>query len=174
MLIFHGFHKQVRLLVHIKTNTDEEIETILNRLHVAPDRSSAIHVNTNGSMDCYSNRLTPIVGDGFRVAGRSIVQWWVSRRKMITLVIDHARRTLYSGDYVLRMGHVAIRFPKQPNNLNNSFQLSTTENQPSVAETNSPNTAQNPTAPNTNQDKTLNKLKFSRTIIILKDLGKSS
>ena len=136
--------------------TDEEIENhIKTSQFVAPDemfvgytRKYSMAVWTG-----YSNRLTPIVGDGFTVATsiyRSMMQYLAEDDHPSDWTMPEG---LYrSGDYVFKNGARSNWIPQTTQQSSTTASSSTTENQTSVAETTSPNTAQNPTAPNTNQN----------------------
>jgi len=136
--------------------TDEEIENhIKTSQFVAPDemfvgytRKYSMAVWTG-----YSNRLTPIVGDGFTVATsiyRSMMQYLSEDDHPGDWTMPEG---LYrSGDYVFKNGARSNWIPQTTQQSSTTASSSTTENQTSVAETTSPNTAQNPTAPNTNQN----------------------
>jgi penicillin-binding protein 1A len=135
--------------------TDEEIENhIKTSQFVAPDemfvgytRKYSMAVWTG-----YSNRLTPIVGDGFTVATsiyRSMMQYLAEDDHPGDWTMPEG---LYrSGDYVFKNG-ARSNWIFQTTQQSSTTSSSTTENQNSVAETTSPNAAQNPTAPNTNQN----------------------
>ena len=103
----------------------------------------------------YSNRLTPIVGDEFRVAAN------IYRSMMAYLSEDDnpgdwtMPEGLYrNGEYVFKNGARNSWVPQTTQQVTTTEApaSTTTENQTTVAETTSPNTAQNPTAPNTNQN----------------------
>ena len=135
--------------------TDEEIENhIKTSQFVAPDemfvgytRKYSMAVWTG-----YSNRLTPIFGDGFTVATsiyRSMMQYLAEDDHPGDWTMPEG---LYrSGDYVFKNG-ARSNWIFQTTQQSSTTSSSTIENQNSVAETTSPNTAQNPTAPNTNQN----------------------
>ena len=135
--------------------TDAEIENhIKTDQYVAPDemfvgytRKYSMAVWTG-----YSNRLTPIVGDGFRVAGsiyRSMMEYLAENDHPGDWTMPEGLHR--SGDYVFKNG-ARSNWIFQTTQQSSTTSSSTTENQNSVAETTSPNTAQNPTAPNTNQN----------------------
>lgn len=135
--------------------TDEEIENYIKRYdYVTPDemfvgytRKYSMAVWTG-----YSNRLTPIVGDGFRVAAniyRSMMEYLSEDDHPGDWTMPEG---LYrSGVYVFKNG-ARSNWISQTTQQSSTTSSSTIENQNSVAETTSPNTAQNPTAPNTNQN----------------------
>lgn len=135
--------------------TDDEIENYIKRYdYVAPDemfvgytRKYSMAVWTG-----YSNRLTPIEGDGFRVAAniyRSMMEYLSEDDHPGDWTMPEG---LYrSGDYIFKNG-ARSNWIFQTTQQSSTTSSSTTENQNSVAETTSPNTAQNPTAPNTNQN----------------------
>ena len=135
--------------------TDAEIENhIKTDQYVAPDemfvgytRKYSMAVWTG-----YSNRLTPIVGDGFRVAGsiyRSMMEYLAENDHPGDWTMPEGLHR--SGDYVFKNG-ARSNWIFQTTQQSSTTSSSTTENQNSVAETTSPNIAQNPTAPNTNQN----------------------
>ena len=136
--------------------TDDEIENYIKRYdYVAPDemfvgytRKYSMAVWTG-----YSNRLTPIVGDGFRVAAN------IYRSMMAYLSEDDnpgdwtMPEGLYrNGEYVFKNGARNSWVPQTTQQVTTTETpaSTTTENHTTVAETTSPNTAQNPTTPNTN------------------------
>ena len=136
--------------------TDEEIENhIKTSQFVAPDemfvgytRKYSMAVWTG-----YSNRLTPIVGDGFTVATsiyRSMMQYLAEDDHPGDWTMPEG---LYrSGDYVFKNGARSNWIPQTTQQATTEAATTTTENPTSVVETTNPNTAQNPTAPNTNQN----------------------
>ena len=136
--------------------TDEEIENhIKTSQFVAPDemfvgytRKYSMAVWTG-----YSNRLTPIVGDGFTVATsiyRSMMQYLAEDDRPGDWTMPEG---LYrSGDYVFKNGARSNWIPQTTQQATTEAATTTTENPTSVVETTNPNTAQNPTAPNTNQN----------------------
>ena len=135
--------------------TDDEIENYIKRYdYVAPDENFVGYTRkySMAVWTGYSNRLTPITGDGFRVAAKIY-------RSMISYLSEDDSpgdwtmpEGLYrSGDYVFKNG-ARSNWIFQTTQQSSTTSSSTTENQNSVAETTSPNTAQNPTAPNTNQN----------------------
>ena len=136
--------------------TDDEIENYIKRYdYVAPDENFVGYTRkySMAVWTGYSNRLTPITGDGFRVAAKIY-------RSMISYLSEDDSpgdwtmpEGLYrSGDYVFKNGARSNWIPQTTQQSSTTASSSTTENQTSVAETTSPNTAQNPTAPNTNQN----------------------
>ena len=136
--------------------TDEEIENhIKTSQFVAPDemfvgytRKYSMAVWTG-----YSNRLTPIVGDGFTVATsiyRSMMQYLAEDDHPGDWTMPEG---LYrSGDYVFKNGARSNWIPQTTQQATTEAPTTTTENPTSVVETTNPNTVQNPTAPNTNQN----------------------
>ncbi len=136
--------------------TDEEIENhIKTSQFVAPDemfvgytRKYSMAVWTG-----YSNRLTPIVGDGFTVATsiyRSMMQYLAEDDRPGDWTMPEG---LYrSGDYVFKNGARSNWIPQTTQQATTEAATTTTENPTSVVETTNPNTAQNPTVPNTNQN----------------------
>ena len=135
--------------------TDDEIENYIKRYdYVAPDENFVGYTRkySMAVWTGYSNRLTPITGDDFRVAAKIY-------RSMISYLSEDDSpgdwtmpEGLYrSGDYVFKNGARSNWIP-QTTQQSSTTSSSTIENQNSVAETTSPNTAQNPTAPNTNQN----------------------
>ena len=136
--------------------TDEEIENhIKTSQYVAPDemfvgytRKYSMAVWTG-----YSNRLTPIVGDGFTVATsiyRSMMQYLAEDDHPGDWTMPEG---LYrSGDYVFKNGARSNWIPQTTQQATTEAPTTTTENPTSVVETTNPNTVQNPTAPNTNQN----------------------
>ena len=136
--------------------TDEEIENhIKTSQFVAPDemfvgytRKYSMAVWTG-----YSNRLTPIVGDGFTVATsiyRSMMQYLAEDDHPGDWTMPEG---LYrSGDYVFKNGARSNWIPQTTQQATTEAATTTTENPTSVVETTNPNTAQNPTVPNTNQN----------------------
>ena len=136
--------------------TDDEIENYIKRYdYVTPDENFVGYTRkySMAVWTGYSNRLTPIVGDGFRVAAN------IYRSMMAYLSEDDNPGDwtmpdgLYrSGDYIFKNGARSNWIPQTTQQSSTTASSSTTENQTSVAETTSPNTAQNPTAPNTNQN----------------------
>ena len=136
--------------------TDEEIENhIKTSQFVAPDemfvgytRKYSMAVWTG-----YSNRLTPIVGDGFTVATsiyRSMMQYLAEDDHPGDWTMPEG---LYrSGDYIFKNGARSNWVQQTTQQSSTTSSSSTTENQTSVVETTNPNTAQNPSTPNTNQN----------------------
>ena len=135
--------------------TDDEIENYIKRYdYVAPDENFVGYTRkySMAVWTGYSNRLTPITGDGFRVAAKIY-------RSMISYLSEDDSpgdwtmpEGLYrSGVYVFKNG-ARSNWISQTTQQSSTTSSSTIENQNSVAETTSPNTAQNPTAPNTNQN----------------------
>ncbi|OFQ05692.1 penicillin-binding protein [Streptococcus sp. HMSC062D07] len=136
--------------------TDDEIENYIKRYdYVTPDemfvgytRKYSMAVWTG-----YSNRLTPIVGDGFRVAAN------IYRSMMAYLSEDDnpgdwtMPEGLYrNGEYVFKNGARNSWVPQTTQQVTTTETpaSTTTENHTTVAETTSPNTAQNTNTPNTN------------------------
>lgn len=135
--------------------TDDEIENYIKRYdYVAPDESFVGYTRkySMAVWTGYSNRLTPIEGDGFRVAAniyRSMMQYLSEDDSPGDWTMPEG---LYrSGVYVFKNG-ARSNWISQTTQQSSTTSSSTIENQNSVAETTSPNTAQNPTAPNTNQN----------------------
>ncbi len=138
--------------------TDDEIENYIKRYdYVAPDESFVGYTRkySMAVWTGYSNRLTPIVGDEFRVAAN------IYRSMMAYLSEDDnpgdwtMPEGLYrNGEYVFKNGARNSWVPQTTQQVTTTEApaSTTTENQTTVAETTSPNTAQNPTAPNTNQN----------------------
>ena len=135
--------------------TDDEIENYIKRYdYVAPDENFVGYTRkySMAVWTGYSNRLTPITGDGFRVAAKIY-------RSMISYLSEDDSpgdwtmpEGLYrSGEFVFKNGARSNWIP-QSTQQSSTTSSSTIENQNSVAETTSPNIAQNPTAPNTNQN----------------------
>ena len=133
--------------------TDDEIENYIKRYdYVTPDENFVGYTRkySMAVWTGYSNRLTPITGDGFRVAAKIY-------RSMISYLSEDDSpgdwtmpEGLYrSGEFVFKNGARSNWIP-QSTQQSSTTSSSTIENQTSVAETTSPNTAQNPTAPNTN------------------------
>ena len=136
--------------------TDEEIENqIKTSQFVAPDemfvgytRKYSMAVWTG-----YTNRLTPIVGDGFNVATsiyRSMMQYLAEDDHPGDWTMPEG---LYrSGDYIFKNGARNNWIPQTTQQATTEAPTTTTENQTTVAETTSPNNGQNQTVPNTNQN----------------------
>ena len=136
--------------------TDEEIENqIKTSQFVAPDemfvgytRKYSMAVWTG-----YSNRLTPIVGDGFNVATsiyRSMMQYLSENDHPGDWTMPEG---LYrNGEYVFKVGARNNWVPQTTQQATTEAPTTTTENQTSVAETTNPNTPQNPTTQNANQN----------------------
>lgn len=135
--------------------TDDEIENYIKRYdYVAPDENFVGYTRkySMAVWTGYSNRLTPITGDGFRVAAKIY-------RSMISYLSEDDSpgdwtmpEGLYrSGEFVFKNGARSNWIP-QSTQQSSTTSSSTIENQNSVAETTSPNIAQNPTVPNTNQN----------------------
>ena len=136
--------------------TDDEIENYIKRYdYVAPDemfvgytRKYSMAVWTG-----YSNRLTPIEGDGFRVAAniyRSMMEYLSEDDNPGDWTMPEG---LYrSGDYIFKNGARSNWVQQTTQQSSTTSSSSTTENQTSVVETTNPNTAQNPSTPNTNQN----------------------
>ena len=135
--------------------TDEEIENYIKKYdYVAPDESFVGYTRkySMAVWTGYSNRLTPIEGDGFRVAAniyRSMMEYLSEDDHPGDWTMPEG---LYRrGEYVFKNG-ARSNWVTQTTQQSSTTSSSTIENQNSVAETTSPNTAQNPTAPNTNQN----------------------
>ena len=136
--------------------TDDEIENYIKRYdYVTPDENFVGYTRkySMAVWTGYSNRLTPIVGDGFRVAAN------IYRSMMAYLSEDDNPGDwtmpdgLYrSGDYIFKNGARSNWIPQTTQQATTEAATTTTENPTSVVETTNPNTAQNPTAPNTNQN----------------------
>ena len=134
--------------------TDDEIENYIQRYdYVTPDENFVGYTRkySMAVWTGYSNRLTPIVGDGFRVAAN------IYRSMMAYLSEDDNPGDwtmpdgLYrSGDYIFKNGARSNWIPQTTQQATTEAATTTTENPTSVVETTNPNTAQNPTAPNTN------------------------
>ena len=136
--------------------TDEEIENHIKRYdYVAPDemfvgytRKYSMAVWTG-----YSNRLTPIEGDGFRVAAniyRSMMEYLSEDDHPGDWTMPEG---LYrNGEYVFKVGARSNWIPQTTQQATTEAPTTTTENQTTVAETTSPNNGQNQTVPNTNQN----------------------
>ena len=136
--------------------TDEEIENqIKTSQFVAPDemfvgytRKYSMAVWTG-----YTNRLTPIVGDGFTVATsiyRSMMQYLSENDHPGDWTMPEG---LYrSGDYVFKNGARNNWITQTPQQPITEVSNVTTESQTSVTETTDSNTTQNPSTPNTNQN----------------------
>ena len=137
--------------------TDDEIENYIKRYdYVAPDemfvgytRKYSMAVWTG-----YSNRLTPIEGDGFRVAAN------IYRSMMEYLSEDD-----HPGDWTMpeglyRRGEYVFKNGARSNWVTQTTQTTTTtetssttsENTTSLPENTNPSTGQNPTNPNLNQN----------------------
>ena len=136
--------------------TDDEIENYIKRYdYVTPDENFVGYTRkySMAVWTGYSNRLTPIVGDGFRVAAN------IYRSMMAYLSEDDNPGDwtmpdgLYrSGDYIFKNGARSNWIPQTTQQATTEAATTTTENPTSVVETTNPNTVQNPTAPNTNQN----------------------
>ena len=134
--------------------TDDEIENYIKRYdYVTPDENFVGYTRkySMAVWTGYSNRLTPIVGDGFRVAAN------IYRSMMAYLSEDDNPGDwtmpdgLYrSGDYIFKNGARSNWIPQTTQQATTEAATTTTENPTSVVETTNPNTAQNPTAPNPN------------------------
>ena len=136
--------------------TDEEIENhIKTSQYVAPDemfvgytRKYSMAVWTG-----YSNRLTPIEGDGFRVAAniyRSMMEYLSEDDHPGDWTMPEG---LYrNGEYVFKVGARSNWIPQTTQQATTEAPTTTTENQTTVAETTGPNNGQNQTVPNTNQN----------------------
>ena len=137
--------------------TDEEIENYIKTSQlVAPDemfvgytRKYSMAVWTG-----YSNRLTPVIGDGFRVAAN------IYRSMMEYLSEDD-----HPGDWTMpeglyRRGEYVFKNGARSNWVTQTTQTTTTtetssttsENTTSLPENTNPSTGQNPTNPNLNQN----------------------
>ena len=137
--------------------TDEEIENYIKTSQlVAPDemfvgytRKYSMAVWTG-----YSNRLTPVIGDGFRVAAN------IYRSMMEYLSEDD-----HPGDWTMpeglyRRGEYVFKNGARSNWVTQTTQTTTTtetssttsENTTSLSEITNPSTGQNPTNPNLNQN----------------------
>ena len=137
--------------------TDDEIENYIKRYdYVAPDemfvgytRKYSMAVWTG-----YSNRLTPVIGDGFRVAAN------IYRSMMEYLSEDD-----HPGDWTMpeglyRRGEYVFKNGARSNWVTQTTQTTTTtetsnttsENTTSLPEITNPSTGQNPTNPNLNQN----------------------
>lgn len=137
--------------------TDEEIENYIKTSQlVAPDemfvgytRKYSMAVWTG-----YSNRLTPVIGDGFRVAAN------IYRSMMEYLSEDD-----HPGDWTMpeglyRRGEYVFKNGARSNWITQTTQTTTTtetssttsENTTSLPEITNPSTGQNPTNPNLNQN----------------------
>jgi len=136
--------------------TDDEIENYIKRYdYVAPDemfvgytRKYSMAVWTG-----YSNRLTPIEGDGFRVAAniyRSMMEYLSKDDHPGDWTMPEG---LYrNGEYVFKVGARSNWIPQTTQQATTEAPTTTTENQTTVAETTGPNNGQNQTVPNTNQN----------------------
>ena len=136
--------------------TDDEIENYIKRYdYVTPDENFVGYTRkySMAVWTGYSNRLTPIVGDGFRVAAN------IYRSMMAYLSEDDnpgdwtMPEGLYrNGEYVFKNGARNSWVPQTTQQVTTTETpaSTTTENHTTVAETTSPNTAQNPNTPNTN------------------------
>lgn len=136
--------------------TDDEIENYIKRYdYVAPDESFVGYTRkySMAVWTGYSNRLTPIEGDGFRVAAKIY-------RSMISYLSEDDSpgdwtmpEGLYrSGDYVFKDGARNNWITQTPQQPVTEVQNSTTENQTSATENNNSNTSRNGSTPNTNQN----------------------
>ena len=136
--------------------TDDEIENYIKRYdYVTPDENFVGYTRkySMAVWTGYSNRLTPITGDGFRVAAK------IYRSMMEYLSEDDhpgdwtMPEGLYrNGEYVFKVGARSNWIPQTTQQATTEAATTTTENPTSVVETTNPNTVQNPTAPNTNQN----------------------
>ena len=136
--------------------TDEEIENYIKKYdYVAPDESFVGYTRkySMAVWTGYSNRLTPIVGDGFRVAAN------IYRPMMAYLSEDDnpgdwsMPEGLYrSGDYIFKNGARSNWVSQTPQQPVTEVQNSTTENQTSATENNNSNASRNGSTPNTNQN----------------------
>ena len=136
--------------------TDDEIENYIKRYdYVAPDESFVGYTRkySMAVWTGYSNRLTPIEGDGFRVAAniyRSMMQYLSEDDSPGDWTMPEG---LYrNGEYVFKVGARSNWIPQTTQQATTVAPTTTTENQTTVAETTSPNNGQNQTVPNTNQN----------------------
>ena len=137
--------------------TDEEIENYIKTSQlVAPDemfvgytRKYSMAVWTG-----YSNRLTPVIGDGFRVAAN-----------IYRSMIEYLSEDDHPGDWTMpeglyRRGEYVFKNGARSNWVTQTTQTTTTtetssttsENTTSLPEITNPSTGQNPTNPNLNQN----------------------
>ena len=136
--------------------TDDEIENYIKRYdYVAPDENFVGYTRkySMAVWTGYSNRLTPITGDDFRVAAKIY-------RSMISYLSEDDSpgdwtmpEGLYrNGEYVFKVGARSNWIPQTTQQATTEAPTTSTENQTTVAETTSPNNGQNQTVPNTNQN----------------------
>ena len=137
--------------------TDEEIENYIKTSQlVAPDemfvgytRKYSMAVWTG-----YSNRLTPVIGDGFRVAAN------IYRSMMEYLSKDDHPEDWTMPEGLYRRGEYIFKNGARSNWVTQTTQTTTTtetssttsENTTSLPEITNPSTGQNPTNPNLNQN----------------------
>lgn len=137
--------------------TDDEIENYIKRYdYVAPDESFVGYTRkySMAVWTGYSNRLTPVIGDGFRVAAN------IYRSMMEYLSEDD-----HPGDWTMpeglyRRGEYVFKNGARSNWVTQTTQTTTTtetssttsENTTSLPEITNPSTGQNPTNPNLNQN----------------------
>ena len=137
--------------------TDDEIENYIKRYdYVAPDESFVGYTRkySMAVWTGYSNRLTPVIGDGFRVAAN------IYRSMMEYLSEDD-----HPGDWTMpeglyRRGEYVFKNGARSNWVTQTTQTTTTtetssttsENTTSLSEITNPSTGQNPTNPNLNQN----------------------
>ena len=137
--------------------TDEEIENYIKTSQlVAPDemfvgytRKYSMAVWTG-----YSNRLTPVIGDGFRVAAN------IYRSMMEYLSEDDHPGAWTMPEGLYRRGEYVFKNGARSNWVTQTTQTTTTtetssttsENTTSLPEITNPSTGQNPTNPNLNQN----------------------
>ena len=136
--------------------TDDEIENYIKRYdYVAPDESFVGYTRkySMAVWTGYSNRLTPIEGDGFRVAAniyRSMMQYLSEDDSPGDWTMPEG---LYrNGEYVFKVGARSNWIPQTTQQATTEAQNSTTENQTSATENNNSNTSRNGSTPNTNQN----------------------
>lgn len=136
--------------------TDDEIENYIKRYdYVAPDESFVGYTRkySMAVWTGYSNRLTPIEGDGFRVAAniyRSMMQYLSEDDSPGDWTMPEG---LYrNGEYIFKNGARSNWVSQAPQQPVTEVQNSTTENQTSATENNNSNTSRNGSAPNTNQN----------------------
>ena len=136
--------------------TDDEIENYIKRYdYVTPDENFVGYTRkySMAVWTGYSNRLTPIVGDGFRVAAniyRSMMEYLSEDDHPGDWTMPEG---LYrNGEYVFKVGARSNWIPQTTQQATTEAPTTTTENQTTVAETTGPNNGQNQTVPNTNQN----------------------
>lgn len=137
--------------------TDDEIENYIKRYdYVAPDESFVGYTRkySMAVWTGYSNRLTPIVGDGFRVAGsiyRSMMEYLAENDHPGDWTMPEG---LYrSGDYVFKNGARSNWIPQSTQassttESSSSSSTSTTESESSSNENTNGTTNPNATQPN--------------------------